>query len=71
MPMYEYTCVKCEHEFEALVFAGDEPECPACHGKKLERRLSVPARPIESAPLATSCGVGPPCGAPGCRRVPR
>jgi len=71
MPMYEYTCEKCAHEFETLVFSGDEPECPECHDKKLHRRMSVPARPVESASAPSSCGVGPPCGAVGCRRVPK
>jgi putative FmdB family regulatory protein len=41
MPLYEYACKACAHEFEALVHASDTPECPACHATALERRLSV------------------------------
>ncbi len=45
MPLYEYACKKCNHEFEALVFPGEEAECPECRGHTLERLLSVPAPP--------------------------
>ena len=72
MPMYEYACQECNHAFEALVLNGDEPdECPECHGARLERLLSVPAKPRAAAPsLPMSCNSsGPPCGAPWCRRT--
>ena len=32
MPLYAYACTTCEHQFEALVFDGDEVECPECRG---------------------------------------
>jgi putative FmdB family regulatory protein len=68
MPLYEYTCRRCEHEFEALVFDGEAVECPECHGTRLERQWSVPARP-KTTPLPTSCDPdAPPCG-PGCCRL--
>lgn len=68
MPLYEYVCQECQHPFEALVFTGEQPQCPACHGKNLERQLSLPARPPESSPLPTACNSsGPPCG-PVCGR---
>jgi putative FmdB family regulatory protein len=71
MPLYEYACRTCEHTFEALVFNGDTVECPECHGRRLERLLSVPARPPESASLPMSCNPDlPPCG-PGCCRLPK
>jgi putative FmdB family regulatory protein len=70
MPLYEYTCRKCEHTFEALVFDGEEVECPGCQGRKIERLLSVPARPRSDSPLPMRCDPSlPPCGAPGCRRT--
>jgi putative FmdB family regulatory protein len=74
MPLYEYTCQKCQHAFETLVFGDDEAvECPECHGKKVERLLSLPGRPRVSsgsaAGLPMSCGEGPPCGAPWCKRT--
>ena len=42
MPIYEYRCQACEHEFETLVLGKDEPECPSCQGQDLERLLSLP-----------------------------
>lgn len=70
MPLYEYTCRKCEHTFEALVFDGEAVECPECHGKRVERLLSVPARPQSSNLPVSGCGDPslPPCGAPWCQR---
>jgi putative FmdB family regulatory protein len=70
MPMYEYACKKCEHTFETLVFNGEKVECPECHGERLERLLSVPAKPQAGGkPLSMSCDTNlPPCG-PGCCRL--
>ncbi len=70
MPMYEYACQDCEHTFEALVFDEEQVDCPECHSNKLERLLSVPAKPRgESASLPMSCDPKlPPCG-PGCCRL--
>jgi putative FmdB family regulatory protein len=70
MPLYEYSCDKCEHNFEALVFDGDTVECPQCAAAKVTKLLSVPARPQASGSSlpVSSCGEGPPCGAPWCQR---
>lgn len=43
MPIYEYVCQDCQHEFEALVRRGKTPACPSCGSETLERRLSLPA----------------------------
>ena len=70
MPLYEYTCKKCDHDFEALVFGDESVECPECRTERVERHLSLPARP-HSAPagLPMTCNSeGPPCGAPWCRK---
>jgi putative FmdB family regulatory protein len=40
MPLYEFACRACGHQFETLVRKGDNPSCPACHGVELERVLS-------------------------------
>jgi putative FmdB family regulatory protein len=69
MPLYEYTCQKCEHTFEALVFGSEVVQCPECQTERVERLLSLPAKP-QSASVPMRCeGSGPPCGAPGCRRM--
>jgi putative FmdB family regulatory protein len=72
MPLYEYVCRECDHAFEALVSGNDQVECPECHGRRLERQLSLPGLPqVKSGALPSACGDPslPPCGAPGCRRT--
>ncbi len=70
MPLFEYACRACAHQFETLVRGSETPECPACHGTALERKLSVFAAhtgasgstarlPQMAAP--TACGA---CGDP-------
>jgi len=74
MPMYEYACRECEHTFEALIFDGEKVDCPKCHGRKLDRLLSVPAKPASRTSdrpnaLPMQCNPkSPPCG-PGCCRL--
>lgn len=41
MPLFEYACQTCAHQFEWLTRGGATPECPSCHGTALERRQSV------------------------------
>jgi putative FmdB family regulatory protein len=41
MPLYEFVCRTCHHEFEALVRVNDIPACPGCRGTDLERLLST------------------------------
>ena len=41
MPLFDFSCRTCKHEFEALV-RKDVPTCPNCHGTDLERLLSLP-----------------------------
>lgn len=42
MPILEYTCRACSHQFEFLKLPGGTavPQCPECQGDDLERRLS-------------------------------
>jgi putative FmdB family regulatory protein len=70
MPLYEYACQECEHHFEELVLNGEPVECPECHTAKVERLLSVPAKPrSEAGSLPMTCDPKlPPCG-PGCCRL--
>ena len=43
MPIYEYTCKACSHQFEALVRNGASPVCKSCGSDNLERVFSLPA----------------------------
>ena len=42
MPIYEYQCRQCGHQFEFLVLPSSTatPACPQCKGQELERLLS-------------------------------
>ncbi len=42
MPIYEYVCAACEHEFELLVRGSETPACPECGSEELTRKLSLP-----------------------------
>ena len=68
MPIFEYVCKECQHEFEALVFGQQKAECPKCQSKKLEPQLSVFAVSAKSgAQPSMSAG---PCGSCGDARGP-
>lgn len=41
MPIFEYECRECHHQFEQLVLKGDTPSCPACKATDLDRLLSI------------------------------
>lgn len=43
MPIFEYECQNCHHQFEFLILPSQpaEPECPKCHSRKLEKVLSL------------------------------
>ena len=43
MPIYEYSCKACGHQFEALVRKDATPACPSCESADLERLMSLPA----------------------------
>jgi putative FmdB family regulatory protein len=48
VPIFEYVCRACRHEFETLVRTGDTPICPACASVELDKQLSLPAIKSES-----------------------
>ena len=43
MPIYEYVCNQCGHEFDALQKFSDEPlkTCPACEKNSLKKKISA------------------------------
>jgi putative FmdB family regulatory protein len=70
MPIFEYVCRKCQHRFEKIVYGGARPRCPACHGKKLEKQLSVFAASTKGASAAPRQLTPGPCGTCGDPRGP-
>jgi putative FmdB family regulatory protein len=67
MPIFEYVCEECHHQFEALVYGKEKAECPKCHTTKLRQQLSVFAVSAKGASSSTSAG---PCGTCGDPRGP-
>ncbi len=70
MPIYAYACADCGHGFETLVRSDETPSCPSCGGARLERQLSLIAKPATGTTTAPSEGPacaamsgGTPCGA--------
>lgn len=64
MPIYEYVCQKCCHEFEQLVLRSDDPppECPQCRSGDVVRRMS--AASVRAHGIAKGSGGYTP---PACR----
>jgi putative FmdB family regulatory protein len=67
VPIFEYQCRKCNHQFELLIRGSERPRCPECGGGRLDKLLSVPAAhtsssggelPICGAPEPDACGMG-------------
>jgi putative FmdB family regulatory protein len=52
MPIFEYECRACGHEFEVLVRTGDVPVCPSCTSQDLKKLLSLSS--ISSADIRTA-----------------
>jgi putative FmdB family regulatory protein len=69
MPIFEYICQECQHEFEALVFGRDKAQCPKCESKKLSPQLSVFAVSAKGSAGAAVAGSGA-CGSCGDPRGP-
>ena len=43
MPIWEYSCQTCGHQFELLVRGTTTPACKACGSENLKRLISIPA----------------------------
>lgn len=43
MPIYEYQCSSCGHDFETLQKASEDPltDCPACGNASLKKKISA------------------------------
>jgi putative FmdB family regulatory protein len=73
MPIFEYLCKECHHQFESIVNGKAKPVCPACKSRRLEKQLSVFAvnasRDAASAALQNELPLAP-CGTCGDPRGP-
>ena len=70
MPIYEYTCLTCEREFEKLVNGSAAVACPTCGAERVMKRLSLfrarTAVSAGSAPSAGAAHMGGGCCGGGC-----
>ena len=72
MPIFEYICQECQHEFETLVFGRDKAKCPKCQSQKLSPQLSVFAVSTKgmSAKSSANTSTTGACGSCGDSRGP-
>lgn len=66
MPLYEYVCLTCGHEFEKIVRfseSGQTPTCPTCQSFDTRKRLSIVASC--GAGSTSSISTGSSCGSSG------
>jgi len=71
MPIFEYICQQCEHEFETLVFGRDKAKCPKCQSQKLSPQLSVFATSTKGSSAKSSANASAGAGACGSCGDPR
>lgn len=71
MPIREFHCTDCGHDFEKIVRASTDPSaiaCPTCGGSHLDRKLSTFAPRMAAAaaaPAPVMCPSGGVCPTPG------
>lgn len=61
MPIFEYRCDTCGHEFEELESVADRDKprkCPECGKKGVERVISVFAAKVGGSHSSPGCGSG-------------
>jgi putative FmdB family regulatory protein len=66
MPIFEYVCQQCNHQFEAIVLGTQKAACPKCESKRLSQQLSSFAVGGEKSrePAGPSGGACGSCGDP-------
>lgn len=56
MPIYEYTCSQCGHEFEELILNREKhPKCPQCQSRETAKKMSAAALKNKSGANDASC----------------
>ena len=62
MPIFEYRCRKCGHEFERIIFGTpDKIDCPHCESREIQKLLSsfaVSSSGRKAAESSSACGPG-------------
>ena len=70
MPLFEFQCRKCGHQFEELLTLAEveagEVKCPACRSKQVEREFSAFATGSSGGGPGGGGFGGGSCGSGGC-----
>jgi len=67
MPIYEYHCTECDHEFEKLVFrTSEEIVCPKCDSRKVSRMMSACAFSVGGKFTSTASSSCSSCSSSSC-----
>jgi putative FmdB family regulatory protein len=70
MPLFEYECRGCGHQFEFLSRGSEQPACPSCRSNDLQKRLSVFAVGGDGAAKSFQPSAAGACGMCGDPRGP-
>jgi putative FmdB family regulatory protein len=69
MPIFEYHCMKCDKDFEILVYGDQEVCCPSCNATKVKKLLSTFSHKSDSgftSSQGSSCGSCSSSSCAGC-----
>jgi putative FmdB family regulatory protein len=62
MPIFEYSCRRCDHRFETIVRSAREKiVCPKCQSKTVDKQLSVFSSPATGKEASPAAGAGCAC----------
>ena len=67
MPIFEYACSDCGHEFELFVrsaAAVAESTCPQCHSQRIDKRFSTFASTMRTIGGGSAVNSAPNCAGP-------
>jgi len=67
VPIYEYRCPTCGHEFQKLVYGQRQVACSSCQNPEVHRTPSLFGVRGTSASFAPERSGGSCCSAGGCR----
>src|SRR4029078_1442035 len=69
MPIYEYACAACGHQFEEWQKMSDKPirTCPKCKAKKVEKLISHTSFTLKGGGWYSDLYAGPKPGAKDCK----
>ncbi len=67
MPLFEFKCESCQHQFEELLMASNTnmPECPECHEYHVKKLVSAGVFRANGASVGSADFSAPSCSPGG------